>query len=83
MFQFSFSSAIVFFLISSMRCFQFFMILTDCRVILQSVCIIIVSGVMLLIFIVSIACTGECLLLFGADTFIFQFAIQKVKDQDI
>ena len=26
---------------------------------------------------------GECLLLFGAESFIFQFAIQKVKDQDI
>jgi hypothetical protein len=26
---------------------------------------------------------GECLLLFGAESFIFQFAIKKVKDQDI
>jgi hypothetical protein len=26
---------------------------------------------------------GECLLLFGAKSFIFQFAIQKVKDQVI
>ena len=26
---------------------------------------------------------GECLLLLGAESFIFQFAIQKVKDQDI
>ena len=26
---------------------------------------------------------GEFLLLFGAESFIFQFAIQKVKDQDI
>jgi len=26
---------------------------------------------------------GECLLLFGAESSIFQFAIQKVKDQDI
>ena len=26
---------------------------------------------------------GESLLLFGAEYFIFQFAIQKVKDQDI
>ena len=26
---------------------------------------------------------AECLLLFGAESFIFQFAIQKVKDQDI
>ena len=25
----------------------------------------------------------ECLLLFGAESFVFQFAIQKVKDQDI
>ena len=25
---------------------------------------------------------GECLLLFGAESFIFQFAIKKVKDQD-
>ena len=25
----------------------------------------------------------ECLLLFGAESFIFQFAIQKFKDQDI
>ena len=25
----------------------------------------------------------ECFLLFGAESFIFQFAIQKVKDQDI
>ena len=25
----------------------------------------------------------ECLLLFDAESFIFQFAIQKVKDQDI
>ena len=26
---------------------------------------------------------GECLLLFGAESFLFQFAIQKFKDQDI
>ena len=26
---------------------------------------------------------GECLLLFGAESFVFEFAIQKVKDQDI
>ena len=26
---------------------------------------------------------GECLLLFSAESFVFQFAIQKVKDQDI
>jgi hypothetical protein len=26
---------------------------------------------------------GECLLLFGAESFVFQFAIQKSKDQDI
>ena len=26
---------------------------------------------------------GECLLLFGAESFILQFAIQKVNDQDI
>jgi len=26
---------------------------------------------------------GECLLLFGTESFVFQFAIQKVKDQDI
>jgi len=26
---------------------------------------------------------GECLLLFSAESFIFQFAIQKVEDQDI
>ena len=26
---------------------------------------------------------GECLILFGAESFIFQFAIQKFKDQDI
>jgi len=25
----------------------------------------------------------ECLLLFGTESFVFQFAIQKVKDQDI
>jgi hypothetical protein len=25
----------------------------------------------------------ECLLLFGAESFVFQFAIQKFKDQDI
>jgi len=25
----------------------------------------------------------ECLLLFSAESFVFQFAIQKVKDQDI
>ena len=25
----------------------------------------------------------ECLLLFGAESFVFQFAIQKVKDQDM
>ena len=34
------------------------MILTDCRVILLPVCIIIVSGVLSLIFIVSIACSA-------------------------
>ena len=27
--------------------------------------------------------TGECLLLFGTESFVFQFAVQKVKDQDI
>ena len=26
---------------------------------------------------------GECLLLFGAESFVFQFAIQKFKDEDI
>ena len=26
---------------------------------------------------------AECLLLFGAESFVFKFAIQKVKDQDI
>ena len=26
---------------------------------------------------------GECLLLFGAESLIFQFAIKKVKDKDI
>jgi len=26
---------------------------------------------------------GKCLLLFGTESFVFQFAIQKVKDQDI
>jgi hypothetical protein len=26
---------------------------------------------------------GECLLLFGAESFVFQFAIQKFKDQDM
>ena len=44
MFHFSLSSAIVFFLISSMRWFRFFMFLKDSRVILLSVCIIIVLG---------------------------------------
>jgi len=50
-----FSGAIVFFLISSIGWCRFFMFLRDSRIILLSVCIIIVLGVLLLIFIVSIA----------------------------
>jgi len=50
-----FLQAMVFFLISSMRCFRFFVFLIYSRVILLSVCIISVLGMLLFIFIVSIA----------------------------
>ena len=56
MFQFSFSKAMVFFLISSMRCFRFVVFLRDSRFILLSAYIIIV--LLLFIFIVSIACSA-------------------------
>jgi len=35
------------------------------------------------LFQVRFTLAGECLLLFGAESFVFQFAIQKFKHQDI
>jgi hypothetical protein len=42
----------------------------------------ILTDIFRLAFLSSIE-VRECLLLFGAESFVFQIAIQKLKDQDI
>ena len=57
-YQFSFSKAVVFFLISSIKCFLFLALLRENRVILLSVSTLTVRGVLLHSFIVSSACSA-------------------------
>ena len=56
--HFSFSRAVVFFLISSIKCFLFLAFLREDRFILLSVNTLTVRGVLLLSFIVSNACSA-------------------------
>ena len=59
MYQFSFSRAVVFFLIPSIKCFIFLTFLREERVILLAVNTLTVRGVLLLSFIVSNACSAS------------------------
>jgi hypothetical protein len=43
----------------------------------------VVSFIRMAMHIYFSICIRECLLLFGAESFVFQVAIQKLKDQDI
>ena len=58
MYQFSFSRVVVFFLISSIKCFLFLAFLSEYRVILLSENTLTLRGVLLLSFIVCNACSA-------------------------